>query len=169
MRVAGVVVATALALALQTTLTQFAPRVGAVDLVLVAVVYAALVSGPTTGLLSGTLAGLLQDALSSGVVGIGGLAKTIVGFGAGVAGTQFILTQSVARFVVFYVASVLHAVIFIGTYEGLGLRDFGTPLAAVALQALANAAVGVATFKAVELLPLVIERRRAQGTRVRRR
>lgn len=169
MRVAGVVLVTALALALQTTLAQFAPRAGAVDLVLVAVVYAALVAGPTTGLLSGTFAGLLQDALSSGVVGIGGLAKTVVGFAAGVAGTQFILTQSVPRFVVFCAASVLHSVIFIGTYEGLGLRDFGKPYAAVALEAAANAVVGVAAFKLAEVLPRAIERRRSQGLRVRRR
>ena len=70
-------VATALALALQTTLARFLVRgtVG-VDLVLVVVVYAALSSGPVTGLLTGTFAGLLQDALSSGIIGIGGLAKT---------------------------------------------------------------------------------------------
>ena len=55
----------------------------AIDLVLIAVVYVALTSGPVTGMLSGTVAGLMQDALSSGVIGIGGLAKTIVGFLAG--------------------------------------------------------------------------------------
>ena len=33
---------------------------------------------------TGTIAGLVQDALSTGVIGIGGLAKTIVGFGTGI-------------------------------------------------------------------------------------
>ena len=74
----------------------------AVDLVLVVVVYVALTSGPVTGLLAGTLGGLLQDALSSGVIGIGGLAKTVVGFLAGIIGTQFIVAQPLPRFVVFF-------------------------------------------------------------------
>ena len=51
MRAFGVVVATALAIALQSTLAQFVIRgTVAVDLVLVVVVYAALVAGPVTGL-----------------------------------------------------------------------------------------------------------------------
>src|SRR5579859_3338606 len=100
----------------------------AVDLVLVAVVYVALTSGPVTGLLAGTFAGLVQDVLSSGVsgvIGIGGLAKTVVGFLAGVIGTQFIVTHSLPRFVVFFGATVLHAVIFMGLYTLLDLRHFG--------------------------------------------
>src|SRR5215831_13403540 len=95
--------AVVVALAAQTTLTRFLVRGPvAVDLVLVVVVYVALTSGPVTGLLSGTFAGLVQDALSSGVIGIGGLAKTVVGFLAGVIGTQFIVTHSLPRFVVFF-------------------------------------------------------------------
>ena len=50
------------------------------DLVLVVVVYVALTTGPVSGMLAGSVAGLIQDALSSGVIGIGGLAKSIVGF-----------------------------------------------------------------------------------------
>jgi rod shape-determining protein MreD len=50
-----------------------------VDVVLVAVVYVALTTGPVGGMLSGTIAGLIQDTLSSGVIGIGSLAKTLVG------------------------------------------------------------------------------------------
>ena len=98
-KAAGVILAIALALALQTTLTRFsfaAPI--AVDLVLVVVVYVALTSGSVTGLLTGTVAGLMQDALSTGVIGIGGLAKTIVGFLAGIIGTQFIVAQPVPGF-----------------------------------------------------------------------
>jgi rod shape-determining protein MreD len=164
-----VVLATALAIALQTTLARFVIRgTVALDLVLVVVVYAALTSGRVTGLLAGTFAGLVQDTLSSGVVGIGGLAKSIVGFLAGVAGTQFIVAQPLPRFVVFFSATVLHAAIFIGLYELLGLREFGTPVAAVAGQALGNATVGVVAFQLVEVLPGTMERRRAARTRLRR-
>jgi rod shape-determining protein MreD len=158
-----------LALALQTTLTRFIVRgTVAVDLVLVVVVYAALTAGPVTGLLTGTFAGLVQDALSSGVIGIGGLAKTVVGFLAGIIGTQFIVAQPLPRFVVFFSATALHAVLFIGLYELLDLRTFGTPYGAVLGQALGNAIVGVVAFQVAELLPGAMERRRTSRTRIRR-
>ena len=164
MRAVGVVVATALAIALQSTLAQFVIRgTVAVDLVLVVVVYAALVAGPVTGLLGGTFAGLVQDTLSTGVIGIGGMAKTVVGFLAGVIGTQFIVAQSLPRFVVFFGATILHAVISIGLYELLNLAEFGTPYAAVAGQATANALIGVVAFNLADLLPGAVERRRAAG------
>lgn len=169
MKAAGVILAVAAALALQTTLTRFLVRdTFAVDLVLVVVVYVALTAGPVSGMLAGTFAGLLQDALSSGIIGIGGLAKTVVGFLAGIIGTQFIVTNSLPRFVVFIGATVLHAVVFMGLYTVLDLRHFGTPYAQVAGQALGNAFIGVIAFEVVELLPGAVERRRAQRGRLRR-
>ena len=169
MKVAVVVLAIALALALQTTLARFVIRgTAALDLVLVVVVYVALGSGPVTGLLSGAAAGLAQDALSSGVIGIGGLAKTVVGFVVGVIGSQLIVAQPLPRFVVFLGATVLHALLFIGLYVLLDLRQFGSPVAAVTGQAFGNAVVGVAAFQLVELLPGAVERRRAQKARIRR-
>ena len=169
MRAAGVILAVVGALAVQTTLGRFIFRGAiAVDLVLVAVVYVALTSGPGTGLLAGTFAGLVQDALSSRLIGIGGLAKTIVGFLAGVIGTQFIVSQPLPRFVVFFGASVLHAIVFMGLYVLLDLRKFDAPYTAVAWQAAANAVVGVLAFQVVELLPGAVERRRAAKNRLRR-
>ena len=169
MKAAGVVLAIALALALQTTLARFLIRgTVAVDFVLVVVVYTALTSGRVSGLFAGTFAGLVQDALSSGVLGIGGLALSVVGFFAGVIGTQFIVAQPLPRFVVFFGATVLYKTIYIGLYELLGLRDFGVPVAAVAGQALGNALTGVVAFQVVELLPGAVERRRMARSRLRR-
>ena len=94
---------------------------------------------------------------------------TVVGFLAGIVGTQFIVTHTVSRFVVFFLATVLNAVVFMGLYEMLGLREFDRPIGAVAVQALANALVGVLVFQASELMPGVVERRRnSQAARVRR-
>jgi rod shape-determining protein MreD len=164
-----VILAIALALALQTTLARFVIRgTVAIDLGLVVVVYAALSFGPITGLLAGTAAGLAQDALSSGVIGIGGLAKTIVGFLAGLIATHLIVARPIPRFVVFFLATVLHAIVFMGLYVLLDLRRFGTAYAAVVSQALGNAVVGVLAFWLVERLPGAIERRRAQRARIRR-
>jgi rod shape-determining protein MreD len=161
-----VLIAIALAIALQTTLARF--LVGgsaAVDLVLVAVVYVALITGPATGMLAGSTAGLIQEALSSGIIGIGGLAKAIVGFLAGALGQQFIVTAALPRVVMFVAATVVHAAVFMGLYEALDLRAFPSPWKAVTTQALGNALVGIVAFTIVESLPGVMERRRAGRAR----
>lgn len=162
---AGVV----LALAVQTTLARY--LIGGrfvIDLVLVAVVYAALAAGPVSGMVTGTVAGLIQDALSTGIIGIGGLSKTIVGFIAGVVGTQFIVAQSPSRFVVFFAATLLHAAIFMGLYVLLGVRTFESRYAVVLGEALANAVIGVVAFQLSDLLPGAVERRRLGRSKPRR-
>ena len=161
MRAVGGLIAVALALALQTTLAKL--LVGgsaAIDLVLVAVVSVALTTGPVGGMLAGSMAGLIQDSLSTGVLGIGGLAKSVIGFLAGAISQQFILTSALPRFVMFVGATVAHAALFMGLNVGLGLRAFPSPWKAVASQAVGNAVVGMVAFAIFEALPGVIERRR---------
>jgi rod shape-determining protein MreD len=168
-KAAGILLAIALAQALQTTIARYITgRTVGVDLVLVVVVYVALTSGSVAGLLTGTVAGLIQDSLSTGLIGIGGLAKTIVGFVSGIIGTQFIVSQPLPRFLVFFVATVAHQAITIGLGVVLGQRSFDTPYAAVAGEALGNAVVGVAAFQLAELLPGAVERRRMGKSRLRR-
>jgi rod shape-determining protein MreD len=154
-------VAIAAALALQTALAGFLlGGTVAVDLVLVAVVGVGLMSGRVTGLTTGTIAGLAQDALSGGILGIGGLSKSLAGFLAGVVGTQFIVVQALPRFVVFFGATVLNAAVFMGLYVALGLRQYDRPVASVALQAALNALIGIVGFRVLELTPVIRERRR---------
>jgi len=166
----GAVAALVLALVLQTTLAQVVIRgTGALDLVLVVVIYIALSSGANTGLLAGAAAGLAQDALSSGILGIGGLAKTVVGFVMGMAASQFIVVRALPRFLVFFAGTILHAVVFMGLYELLGLRHFGRPYGGVASQGLANAVVGLVAFQVIEFVPGAMQRRAANRGRVTRR
>jgi len=147
------------------------PGTAAIDLVLIAVLYVGLTFGPVLGLLAGTLAGLAQDALSSGVLGMGGLAKTIVGFAVGVVGTQFIVVSPLPRFLVFFLGAYLHAALLIGAYALLDLRQFSPPYTVVAAEvaghAAANALVGVVVFQLLELLPEAWQRRKA-GRPIRR-
>lgn len=184
MKTAGVVLAITAALALQTTLAQFVTRgTGALDLVLVVVVYVALVSGPVAGLLAGALGGLAQDCLSAtgvaavsttgaititpAIIGVGGLAKTIVGFGTGVLGTHFIVTGLVPRLVVFFAATVVHAVMFLGLSVILALRLASVPYGVVMTQAIGNAIIGGIAFQIIEGFPGFLERRRAMRGRMR--
>lgn len=168
MRIIGAGAAILVALVLQTTLAGLVIRgTAAIDLVLIVVVYIALKAGPVPGVVAGTVAGLIQDALSNPILGIGGLAKTIVGFLAGVLGTQFILTGPLPRLVMLVMATVLHAAIFMGLYVLLDLRQFPNPVPSVIGQALGNGFVGVVTFQLIEWLPGFVDRRRA-GRSLRR-
>jgi rod shape-determining protein MreD len=115
------------------------------------------------------VAGLAQDALSSGILGIGGLAKTVVGFVIGMVASQFIVVRPLPRFVVFFAATILHATVFMGLYELLGLRHFGKPYGGVASQAVANAIVGLVAFQLIEFVPGALQRRAANRGRVSRR
>ncbi len=170
MKLLGATAALALALVLQTTLAQLLVRgTAALDLVLVVVIYIAISSGAATGLLAGAAAGLAQDALSSGILGIGGLAKTVVGFVIGMLASQFIVVRPLPRFVVFFGATILHAVVFMGLYELLGLRHFGRPYGGVASQGVANALVGLIAFQVIEFVPGALQRRAASRGRVTRR
>ena len=166
MKPARVVLAIALAFALDTTLTRFIRGIPAVELLLIVVVYVALRSGPVTGLLAGAMGGLAQDyGLANGIIGIGGLAKTTVGFLAGKIGTQFIVAQPFPRFIVFFGATVLSQAMTIGLGVLLDLRPLGTPYAEVVGEALVNATIGVVWFQLAELLPRVAER---HGTKARK-
>ncbi|MGH9386224.1 MAG: rod shape-determining protein MreD [Vicinamibacterales bacterium] len=162
MRVAAALLAILVALALQTTLTGWEFNgIAAVDLVLVLPLYLALTAGAAAGLMAASVAGLLQDSLSSGILGIGALAKTIVAYLAGIAGTQFILTGALQRFLTFFLATIAHAVIFMGLYVVLDLRQFPSPESTVLTQAIGNGVVGVVGFEIVDWLPGFLARRRA--------
>jgi rod shape-determining protein MreD len=166
-KIAWILLAIGISVAAQTTLSRWS-RGNVVDLVLVAVVACALMTGRVSGLLAGSLAGLVQDAMSGGIVGMAGLSKTVVGFLAGIVGTQFIVTHTVSRFVVFFLATIVDNIVFMGLYELLGLRQFGSPVVTVAVLGLVNALVGVLVFKLLEGVPGAVERRRASNMGIRR-
>ena len=161
MKTTHILIALGLALLAQTTIVPAIAGGGApVDLVLIVVVFAALPRGPIAGLWTGTLAGLLQDALSGGIVGVSGLAKTIVGVLAGVGGSRFILGTIWHRMTVLIAASFLHSFCYIGVYS---LISSGSPVSTmrmVAIQAVVNATVGVSALAVVRLSPGVFERLR---------
>jgi rod shape-determining protein MreD len=153
----------AVALVLQTTLARYLVRgsVG-VDLVLVAVVYISLRGGPTVGMLTGTVAGLAQDALAIGVVGIGSLGKTIVGYLAGTVGATFIVAQPLPRFLVFFAATIVEMTAVTGLHAALDRGPAVVPVGAIIAQAFGNSLVGVVLFQLAEGLPRAAERRRAR-------
>jgi rod shape-determining protein MreD len=131
----------------------------------VAVVYTALVFGPVTGMLAGTAGGLAQDALGGGIVGVGSLSKTIVGFLAGLLGAHFIVAQPLPRFVMFVSATLLHEICYQGLSALVELRPLRLAYGPTLTQAAINGIVGLAAFFVTERLPGMVQRRRARRGR----
>ena len=188
MKGAVIAVIIAIALALQTTLARYVtPGANEIDLVFVAVVYISLTGGPVAGLMAGAIAGLAQDALAAtgvsvisigagvatarSIIGVGGLAKTVVGFVTGIVGTQFIVARPIPRALVFFAATMGHAIIFLGLYSVLDPNYGGTSYGTIASQAGANALAGVLLFQVSESLPGIVDRRRSMsgGMHINRR
>ncbi len=120
-------------------------------------------SAPLTGLLAGTAGGLAQDALAGGIVGIGGLAKTMVGFFVGVLGAQFIVSQPLPRFVMFVGATFVHELCFQASTRWSSRAPSRCSIRAVLVQALVNAVIGVLAFQVVEGTPGLLQRRQSRG------
>jgi len=171
MKTAVVIAALAASLLLQSTIAGMSFAAGSrVNLVLVAVIYVSLAYGAVTGLLAGCAAGLVQDAIAGGIVGIGGLSKTIVGFFVGVLGAQFIVTTPFPRFLMFVGASLVHELCFQALYALVESRGIRFQLSGAMIQALVNGAVGIAAFLLVERGPEIVQRgnlRRSSSVRRR--
>ena len=161
MKLSRVLLTVFVAVLLQVTLARF--TVGgrwSFDLVLVGVVYAALLWGPVAGMMAGTLAGLVQDSLAGSIVGIGGLAKTVVGCVSGVVGAQFVLLRPRARTIIVAVASVVHRLAVILLLALIEQRWSGVAWGAMLSETLLNALAGLILFHAHDALPGAVSRGR---------
>jgi rod shape-determining protein MreD len=140
-----------------------------VNLVLIAVVYVALAYGAVSGLLAGAITGLVQDALGGGIVGIGGMTKTLIGFLVGVLSAQFNLSTLMPRLVMFVAATFVHELMFAGLQVIAAGRPFSVKLSVVLLQALVNGLIGVLAFVLVENGPQALANRRLRRASLTKR
>ena len=148
------------ALAVQTALSRIAPGWARIfDPFLLVVVYCGLKGGETHGMLAGAAAGWMQDVHFGGrVLGLAGLTKVLVGFGVGLAGTRFQLTEPGARLLVVLVAVVLDALILRQLAGAFDVTTGSLTVGGLALRAGVNAAIGMPLFA-------LVERRRWRGSR----
>jgi len=106
------------------------------------------------------------------VVGGAGLAKTLVGFVAGVAATQFIVSGVIPRGVVFFAMTWLHGICFLGLYAMIERHGIGHPWRELLVQSLLNAVVGAVATRTLERGPEWWRSRRytrrAEGRRLMR-
>ena len=118
----------------------------------------------------GTLVGgIVQDAVASGIVGIGGISKTIVGFVVGIFGAQFIVSQPLPRLVIFVGGTFVHELCFQSLYALAEARAIRFHYRDVLTQAIVNGIVGIAVFYVIESAPGFKARREARRSSFSRR
>ena len=164
MRITRVIAVVLGAVLLQVLLARYA--VGgrfSFDLVLVGVVYVSLQSGVAGGMLGGTIGGLLQDVLSGGVVGVGGLVKTLVGYATGAFGTQFVVAKASARALIVAAATLVHGLMSGGLQALIDQTWPRLAWAAMLEEVVINAAVGWIAFSVAESLPGAMSRGRSRS------
>jgi rod shape-determining protein MreD len=151
----AIVMATIIALFLQTAIPVHFPKFALLDLPLLLTIYFGLSRrNPSTGLLLGMTIGLLQDSLSGPTVPIGlyGIAKTIIGYLASSIGARLDTEHPIARFAL--------TVIFFGVHQGIVILTRRLLLAQpepwftvhLAIGAAVNAIVGVFLFMLLDRL-----------------
>ena len=170
MKVLAVFGALIVALLFQTTLAGISLQGGTlVNFVLVAVICVALSLGALTGLLAGAAGGLVQDSIAGGVVGVGGIAKTVVGFVVGVLGAQFIVSQPLPRFVMFVGGTIVHELCFQSLYALVETRAVQFAWRTMLTQAAINGVIGILALQIVESAPGLKQKREARRATFARR
>jgi rod shape-determining protein MreD len=119
---------------------------------LVTVGFAAARRSPMAGLLTGGLIGILQDALTHHPIGLYGISKTVVGFGASSLGIKLDVENAGARFLLTIFFYVVHEVVYFLIARGLvGLRmAWSWPHELVS--GMANAVLGIFVFMLLDRL-----------------
>jgi rod shape-determining protein MreD len=158
--VIGVVLGSVL---LQVVLARFA--IGGrlhFDLVLVGVVFIALQAGPVGGMLAGTIGGVILDLVSGGLVGVGGLLKTVIGFLAGLMGSRLVVAKPYARALIVGAATFAHGLLAAGLQAIIDQQWFGMPWTAMLGATALNALAGLIAFHAIEAMPGAMSRSRSR-------
>jgi rod shape-determining protein MreD len=141
-------VALLVAFLVQSALTHLVPRQARmVDLFVLVLVYCGLVGGETHAMLAGAAGGWVQDVQFGGdVVGLSGLTKVLVGFGVGLSGTRFHLTEPGARVLVLFAATLVDALVFERLASAFDVRIETLSLGGLLTRATLNAALGGVIF-----------------------
>ena len=132
---------------LQAVLPRIVPRLGILDLPLIATIFFAVARrSPIAGAVTGSLIGLVQDGLTNHPFGVNGITKALIGYGAASLGFAVDVDNMLNRAMLLFSFSLVQSLLlYIITRWLLGdivRLHFGHQL----LAALANTVVGVPLF-----------------------
>jgi len=101
---------------------------------------------PISGLLTGAVIGLLQDSLGGLPLGLYGIAKTVVGYGASSLGVKLDVENAGARLLVILGFYLAHAAVYFTVARGLANLNVSWSWRHGILAGFANAVLGVVLF-----------------------
>jgi rod shape-determining protein MreD len=113
---------------------------------LVTIFFAMARRSPVAGLFTGAAIGLAQDMLGHNPIGIYGIAKTVVGYGASSLGVKLDVENAGARLLVTLGFYFLHAAVYFTVARGLVNMSHSWSWPHGLLAGLANAFLGVMLF-----------------------
>ncbi len=121
------------------------------DLPLLVVIFFAVARrSQISGMLTGAAIGLLQDSLTHHPIGVYGIAKTVVGYGASSLGVKIDVENAGSRFLVTLVFSLVHEVIYFLVARHLLSLSLEWSWAHEFTSAVANALLAVALFMVLD-------------------
>jgi rod shape-determining protein MreD len=101
---------------------------------------------PISGLLTGSVIGLAQDMLGHNPIGIYGIAKTVVGYGASSLGVKLDVENAGARLLVTLFFYLIHAAVYFTVARGLVNMTQSWSWVHGTLAAFVNAVLGVMLY-----------------------
>jgi len=123
------------------------------DLPLLVVIFFAMARrSPVAGLLTGACIGLLQDSLTHHPIGVYGIAKTFVGYGASSLGVKLDVESVGTRLLVTTTFYVIHEVLYFLIARGMVRLDLHWSWPHELGSAIANAILGVFLFALMDRL-----------------
>lgn len=141
------------ALLLQSFLPLKLPFMAMFDLPLLVTIYFAMGRrNQLSGLLTGSIIGLMQDSLTHQPIGLYGIAKTVVGYGASSLGVKLDVDNHGSRFLATFAFYLLHQIIYFGIARGLAQQVLYWRWGHQAITAVANAALALVLFFALDRL-----------------
>ena len=136
-----------LALFLQAFLPRRLTFLSYLDLPLLVTIFFAMARrNPISGLFTGAAIGLAQDMLGPYPIGIYGIAKTVVGYGASSLGAKLDVENVGARFLVTMGFYLLHAAVYFGVARYMVSLTLHWSWSIRVLAGLVNAVVGVGLY-----------------------
>ena len=142
-----------LAIFLQAFLPLRFPFFSIFDLPLLVVIFFAMARrSQVAGLLTGSIIGILQDSLTHHPLGVYGIAKTVVGYGASSLGVKLDVESVGTRLLVTTGFYVVHQIIYFTIARGLVGLDLRWLWSRELIAAVANAVVGVLLFTLMDRL-----------------
>ncbi len=141
------------ALFLQAFVPLRFPAVGMLDLPLLVVIFFAVARrSQVSGLLTGAVIGLLQDSLTHQPIGLYGISKTVVGYGASSLGVKIDVENIGARFLGSAFFYLVHQFIYFVVARGMVQLSLQWSWTHEAVAALVNAFVAVFVFAGLDRL-----------------